>query len=331
MLSAANAMAVEQGRAAPFLRELIEEAGFSSRRIERMGRDPIALELSTEDRRREAAFAGIIRISSAREGLADALEAFERTGVGGEASFGRFSDPARPDDLAALSFPEGDLEVLPDCEVARCKFKLSAESIRTLRGIDWSDPAAGDEFTRMFRREALEYVDAYRAEGADALLHYGDKPEPEKVAEVLGKLIRQFKSLSLHAPDFARYLVEYPDSPPEGVEDSFTWSIVDFGYRPTFTVDQLIIDRSPSPEGIRELVASKTIYANHYLAGRIQVGAIVDGEAALGVPGSFLLLEDRIRFDDELGGIKRGLMSRGLSSDLRKRLVRMRAMAEGAP
>jgi hypothetical protein len=78
------------------------------------------------------------------------------------------------------------------------------------------------------------------------------------------------------------------------------------------------------------LVAVKTIYANHYSEGRVQMGAVLDGEAALGVPGHFLLLVDRVRFDEALNAFKRKLLARGLDESLRARLEFLGSLADGA-
>ena len=102
-----------------------------------------------------------------------------------------------------------------------------------------------------------------------------------------------------------------------------------FGYRPTLAIDHVIVDRDPEPSGARSLVAVKTIYANHYLAGRVQLAVVLDGKAALGIPGRFVLMVDRIRFDDRLGGFKRGLLARGLASDVGERLQLLRTLADG--
>ena len=76
------------------------------------------------------------------------------------------------------------------------------------------------------------------------------------------------------------------------------------------------------------LAAAKTIYANHYLAGRVQLGAVLDGAAALGVPGHFLVLVDRVQFDDVLNGFKRKLLGQGMAKSLRERLTLVRDLAD---
>jgi hypothetical protein len=115
------------------------------------------------------------------------------------------------------------------------------------------------------------------------------------------------------------------------MSDAIVWQMADFGYRPTLVIDHIVVDRETEVPGATALTAAKTIYANHYLAGRIQVGAVLDGEAALGVPGHFLLLVDRIAFDDQLSGFKRTLLGRGLRDTLLARLEYLRTLADGPP
>jgi hypothetical protein len=130
------------------------------------------------------------------------------------------------------------------------------------------------------------------------------------------------------SPEFSEYLVSYPAGGRQSVSSSMTWAVMDFGYRPTLSIDHFFIDRAPEGAGILALIAAKTIYANHYLAGRLQVGVLIDGAEALGVPGHFIVLVDRIRFDDKLSGFKRSLLARGLSSDVEGRLKFLRSLAD---
>jgi hypothetical protein len=175
----------------------------------------------------------------------------------------------------------------------------------------------------------LRYVDAYRQRGDAALILYADKSKPVSIAQTLDRLRAQFTAFARHAPGFVGYLGTTPQGRRPGMRESIMWSTKDFGYRPTISVDHVVVDPAPEPEGAISLFASKTIYANHYLAGRIQMGVVLDGNAAFGIPGTFLLLVDRVEFDAALGGFKRSLLVRGLTSDLEGRMKRLRSIADG--
>jgi hypothetical protein len=311
------------------LRDLVDTAGFSRSDIERNGDSGLARELDVADRARNAAFAGIIRIRTRGEALAPAIEKMDVVKSPLEAhAFGRFTNPTRPENVADLEFQDSDLEVLADCELSQCKFKLSEEGIDALASIDWGSENAGVEFTKLFRVEALTYVDQYRRDGSSGLILYRDKSDPLNLGKTLASLVEQFAALRRDAPEFSKYLVSYPAGGRPSVSDSITWAVMDFGYRPTLSIDQFFIDRTPEQAGVLTLIAAKTIYANHYLAGRMQIGALIDGAEALGIPGHFIVLVDRIRFDDELSGFKRSLLARGLSSDVEGRLKFLRSLAD---
>jgi hypothetical protein len=182
---------------------------------------------------------------------------------------------------------------------------------------------------RRFRSQASAYVAAYREKGNGALVVYVDKAHPSSLGETVESLVAKFAGFSRHAPDLTRYLLDYPAGRRPRMSDTIVWQIADFGYRPTLVIDHLVVDREPGVPGAALLAAAKTIYANHYLAGRIQLGAVLDGPTAFGVPGHFLLLVDRIAFDDALTGFKRKLLQKGLRESLESRLVELRALADG--
>ena len=307
------------------LRELVDTAGFSERDIRRLGDAALARELDVPDPRRSAAFAGIIAIKTDGTGLAAADPA---TVAMGADSFGTFRDPAGPADVDALRFPDNDIEVLADCQLERCKFKLSRAGIEDLSTIDWSSDDAAEEFTKRFQREALAYVQRYRLEGNRGLILYADKSESISLASTTESLVGQFAAFQRHAPALSRYLLSYPEGRSPSMSDSIVWAIKNFGYRPTLAIDHIVVDRDPKLSGAIALVAVKTIYANHYLAGRVQLGAILDGDVALGIPGHFIVLVDRIEFDDALSGFKRSLLSRGLLIDVRDRMKLLRGLAD---
>jgi hypothetical protein len=331
LVSACTLLAPGSGAAEPALAdELVGAAGFPRAEIESLGEAPLVRDLAVDDPGREAALAGIVRLRSDGAGLAAALASPERAPLAkGVHARGRFHDPVQPGDVSGIEFAPDELEALADCAAAACKFKVGRRGLDGLAAIDWSRPEAGDEFTARFRSEALAYVDGYRKQGNASLALYADKPEPSALGTVIEALVADFPGFARRAPGFTKYLLSYPAGRPPGTSDAIVWQIADFGYRPTLVIDHLVVDRDTEVAGAPVLAAAKTIYANHYLAGRIQMGAVVDGAAALGAPGHFLVLIDRIAFDDELTGFKRKLLSGGLRDSLVARLAYLRALADG--
>ena len=277
MLAACAFAASASGEGAPSLvDELVKTGGFARADLEGMGDKPLARELAVPDRTTQAAFVGIIRIRSDGAALADTLAAPERAPLAkGTHGRGRFHDPPQPSDVAGIEFSAADLEVLADCKVAACKSKLGRAGIDALGAIDWSQPDAGDRFTKGFRNEALAYVEGYRKSGNASLIVYADKSKPTSLAATIESLMKQFTAFQRQAPGFSKYLTSYPAGRRPGMSDTIMWRIADFGYRPTLVIDHLVVDRQPEVAGATALVAAKTIYADHYLAGRIQMGAVV--------------------------------------------------------
>lgn len=311
--------------------ELVKTSGFSESEVRAIGSEPLARELEVADPSTQAAFAGIIRLSSDGSGLADALATIDQVPLAsGIHGLGRFHEPGRPSDVAALQPTDSDLEVLAECELNECKFKLDRDGLDILAAIDWNREDAGDQFTERFRSEVLAYVERYRKQGNRALVLYADKPEPVALASVLESIVGGFTSFRRQAPGFTNYLLTYPEGRQAGMSDSIVWVSLDFGYRQTIAIDHLVVARETEHPGATALIANKTIYANHYLAGRVQMGAVLDGEVAFGMPGHFIVVEDRIAFDDTLGGFKRGLLGKALLDNVKVRLEMLRTLADEA-
>jgi hypothetical protein len=331
LLALAMAASASRAQTPSLIDELVKTSSFTETEIRGIGDAPLVRELQVADPGTRAAFAGIVRIQSDGAALAEALAAPERAPLAkGTHRRGRFHDPPRPADVAEIEFSADELEVLADCKVTACKFKLGREGIEAFGANDWSHPDAGDRFHERIRSEALAYVDGYRKQGNAALVVYADKSTPVALGTTLESILREFAAFQRQAPGFSSYLLRYPSDRRPETSDSIVWQVVDFGYRPTLVIDHIVVDRRPEVPGATALVASKTIYANHYLAGRIQMGAVLDGQAALGVAGHFLLLVDRIAFDEPLSGFKRKLLGNGLHSSLGERLEYLRALADGS-
>jgi hypothetical protein len=330
LLASALAESAARAQTPSLIDDLVKTSGFTAAEIRGIADAPLVRELQVSDPGTRAAFGGIVRIQSDGTALADALSAPEQAPLPkGTHGRGRFHDPPQPADVAGIEFSADELEVLADCKVTACKFKLGREGIEAFSASDWSQPDAGDRFHARIRSEALAYVDGYRKNGNAGLIVYADKSTPVALGTTLESLLREFAVFQRQAPGFSSYLLRYPSGRRPELSDSIVWQVADFGYRPTLVIDQIVVDRRPEVAGATALAASKTIYANHYLAGRIQMGAVLDGQVALGVPGHFLLLVDRVAFDEPLGGFKRKLLGSGLQSSLAARLEFLRTLAEG--
>ena len=282
---------------------------------------PEVHEMDVPDRSREVSLSGLIRLASSGEPLLQALaEGGNGNLLGPSQQEGFFGRPAAAKDLSNLVLPDGDFEVLAECKPKACKFKLNQAGIEKAQSINWKSPQAQKQFSEYFKEDLARYVEAFRKDGAKAGIIYDDKPQPFGVAEGAERLRAQMKLWPEKEPRLFAYLERYPKDPPEGIRDQIYWSLKDFGYRPTLSVDLIVVDSSPETPGVKAIFVQQTLYADHYLAARYQIGALLDGPEALGTEGHFLFLTDQILFDDSLGSFKRSLLGRGMRSDLEDRL-----------
>ena len=141
--------------------------------------DPKVSEMDVPDRSRQVSLAGLIRLSSSGEEFLQELEEAQNGSLlGPSQAEGFFGRPATAKDLANLTLPDGDFEVLADCKPANCKFKLSREGIEKAQSIDWKNSASQNQFSEYFKNYLAQYVETFRQEGAKALIVYDDKPKP---------------------------------------------------------------------------------------------------------------------------------------------------------
>ena len=299
--------------------------GLVPKDLQKLGDAPVVVELEVSDRKRQAAFAGLIRIQDADRnfflGSSLAPPSFLAP-----AQYGRFSNPARVGDLATLTLDEDDYAVLAECKPADCRFKLDSSGIREARALDWKAEGAQERFLDWFRLSLVAEVSRYRKDGPSGLITYADKSAPYPVAQGIVQLGQEARPVLDLYPALAQALDAVPGmgngSRPASL-DAAIWSVSDFGYRPTLSVDRMIVY-----EGSGAVMALMNLYSNHYLAGRLQLGGIIlDGQLP-GVSGNFLWVLDQLLFDDSLSGFKRSLLGRGLKSDLSDRLKRIRKNGE---
>jgi len=324
----------QQDSAGAGIRGLLDFLGFNPGTVASMAAKPKVVELEVRDKSRQASFAGLVR-------LPDSAEKFFQDPTSPPpfikpTQVGYFSEPARETDLGSLELAEDDYEVLAECKPAKCRFKLDILGIEEAESIDWKAAGAHAAFLDWFRAFLVQTTAAYRARGVAGLITYADKKAPYPVARGLRSLQEvAIPALSLY-PALQAALAGAPQNPslpgPEGVvSDRMMWSVSDFGYRPTLSLDRVVVTAGNPKPGLGPVMASQNIYANHYLAGRLQLGGILRLTDEAGQKAEFFWLLDQILFDDELGGLKRSLLARGLKSEVEDRLAEIRARRGSPP
>jgi hypothetical protein len=231
---------------------------------------------------------------------------------------GTFSEPAVLGDMAKYQVPDGDLEVLSDCEIHACKFKLGARALEELGAIDWDAPDARGKVDALVRRRIVELVAAYQKEGAEVLGRYVDKPDARSVLEATGMLLDQMQAGVL-VETIRTHLGGYPKSRLPGARDRLHWNVRDYGYRPVTSILHTVAF-DPGP-GEPRLIAAQTLYSSHYFDARLQLlGFYTDSENP---EHSYALYGDRLLFDGEVGRVQRRILRSSVVDDVRKRLEKL--------
>jgi len=290
----------------------------------------LVAEIEAPERARQAVYGGLVRLKPG------ALPPFFRQGPAAvptlmkPGQFAYFSDPAQAQDLASLELDKDDYEVLGECRPRKCRFKLGAEGISEAQSLDWSKPESREEFLAWFRVSLANEMRNFQARGFPALITYDDKPEPYPAASGIDRLSEEASPLLDLYPQLAALLSQAPNSGPTAptTMNTVLWSVSDFGYRPTLSVDRLayLTEQPPGRQG--SVMALQNLYSNHYLAGRLQTAGFLPDGSLPGVSGAFFWTLDQILFDDSLSTIKRSLLGRGLRSEVEQRLKAIQQISQ---
>jgi hypothetical protein len=281
---------------------LADSIGLSQGQLRAVGQGaPAAKALKPSDHREVAVF-GIIRIDVPRTFYVRAATDFPTSlRMPSRLEVGLFSDPPRKADIAALSIPHADVHDLAQCRPGSCDLKLPVEAIAALRQrVAAAPPGAADSIVNAyFRDRALQYVTGYRARGNAALVVYDDQQSAVSAAQVFDAILSRSSYMYDYAPSLEAYLKDYPNARPADLSEVLFWSEDDLpGLKPTLTITHEVIYSPPELSG-KTLIASKLLYADHYLDGALEVTVVVD--QARGQPpqpdGIYLAVLNRLHFD----------------------------------
>ena len=229
---------------------------------------------------------------------------------------GTFSEPAVLSDVAGYSLPDSDLEVLADCEVHACKFKLGEQGLKELEAIDWEAPDARSKVDALARRRIVDFVATYQKEGRAALGRYVDKANARSVPEATGILLNQMNARVL-LDTVRAHLADYPKK-VRGARDRLHWNVRDYGYRPVTSIVHTVAFNPDAGEPAA-IVAAETLYSSHYFDARLQLlGLYTDTEDP---NRTYAVYGDRLLFDDKVGSVQRKFVRSGIVDDVRKRLT----------
>lgn len=225
----------------------------------------------------------------------------------------KLSDPPRIEDFAALQIPEEDWKALRDCEVGDCELKLGEPALEHLRSqVDWSDPAASQKVLEFMRARALEYSLGYLEGGNDKLGVYRDGKKPTAIADEFRGLLENSPYVMSYRPELHRYLMEYPRASLPRASDFLYWSMVDFGGKPTFRLNHVVIDPLAEGPNAGVVIASKQLYFTHYFHTGLELTTLVKDREH---PDDGFYLVSLNRYRTDLPGGVFGKMARKVAED----------------
>ena len=126
------------------------------------------------------------------------------------------------------------------------------------------------------------------------------------------------------APEFFKYLGDFPQAQLPGAEDFLYWSKEkQRGFKTVLGLTHVTVYRQKDERGSQIIIASKQLYANHYFEGSLALTWLVDAEAQAEKPGCYLIYLNRSRMDGLRGAmswlkrsISRGRIRDGLVKNL---------------
>lgn len=293
------------------------------------GRPYVTLLPSKETR--EIVVGGVVKISAPAERTVAAIRDIEKFESGeGFLQTKRLSNPPALNDFAAYQVDPADLESLRQCKPGACEVKLTRDTLALMQAINWSEPDVRNRVSALARQAAFEYVQAYRRGGNAELAVYADADRPTFVAKEFEEMVQRASTLPSRLPPLMQFLLEYPKVANRAAfEDFFYWSVSQFGLKPTFRLNHLVIHKVPQPSPVRFAIATKQLYANHYFHTALEVRALVDEAADPKV--HYLIVLNMARSDGLtglFGGIVKSKAQSGARDGLLKALIATREIVE---
>jgi len=228
--------------------------------------------------------------------------------VSGYLGVGAFSTPPTLEDMAGLTIDHADVEDLKNCRPGSCEVQLPEESMERARAsINWKAPDADEQVSNMAKGGILRFLNNYQKSGDAALLPYHDKRDPVSVTEQFHSLLSRLTIFPEYLPDLNEYLLHYPQSKPEGVQDFFYWEKVNFGLKPTVRVNHGIVYRLSGPTHSIYVLAIKQLYATHYFQTAVDLSFCVRKSNSSAEDGFYLITVKASR-QAGLTGVKGGLV-----------------------
>jgi hypothetical protein len=298
----------------PFLRKVIQLDDAQLAAIEKG--EVVTKLLPTTDKPEIAAFGVVKATGTVDQLLALARDVQKFRQVPQIPEMGRFSTPARIEDLRGLVHPPDDIAALKKCKPGSCDVKTGTKGLEMVSRINWSAPEAEKQAVAIFNQGIVEYVTAYQQGGTDAMGNVLDKKQEKSRALEYRTLLAHSPYLVAYVKEFNDYLAVWPKGKLAGADDVLYWAKDTFGLKPVVSAYHATFYRSPRGA----LISNKLLAATHFFNASLELLAGVptpDGK------GLYLLSLYRTRLDPPtgmLGGILMGKVRDGIETGVKENL-----------
>ncbi len=210
--------------------------------------------------------------------------------IPGYLGIAEFSDPPQLSELMGFTFDAEDIKALKDCKPGDCDIQMPASSIEDVqRTMPWSAPNLAELVNQRLQKAALEGLLAYQSQGNEVLGVYNDKKNPTVVPEQFRYMLSYVKTLPMYLPEFHQYLLAYPKGKPANASDTFYWSKVKFGLKPTLRLVQVVTLRGNAASQPAYAIAEKQLYSSHYFQTALDLTFCIRGSQDAKQPGFYLI------------------------------------------
>ena len=271
---------------------------------------------------REIVVAGAVFVHATAARLVSVLQDVERLESGdGFIRTKKLSDPPRLGDFAGFQ-----------CAGRRCRgvARLPARAMRCQTRPGGVRPAREDRLVGARRggtRQRPHPPDLARLRAGlperrkPELAVYLDSERPQFVAREFEEMIGRVDLWPDVLTPLAKYLRGYPTAArPRLTSDFFYWSLAEFGLKPVFRINHVVVHGTGRTSGLLHVVAVKQLYASHYFHTAFEVRAVVSDGRPSG-KGVYLVMLNMARSDGLTG------LLGGLSSSRERRWLARRSRA----
>ncbi|MGA9773634.1 MAG: hypothetical protein WBV94_31680 [Blastocatellia bacterium] len=308
-----------------FVTLLQKQMNVSEANLASLERGETVTKLLKTKAKKEIAALGIVRVNASGDLFIDRfrdIADFKKSSP--VLQIGKFSNPPVLADLNGLTLDPCCLEAIRNCKTGACDMKMSAEMMTRFQK-ELSPSAANyqERANSLARRMLFDYLKAYLQTGNAALIEYDDAEKAVRLNDEFRSLLEQSRFLADYAPEFYKYLEEFPKASLPNVEDFIYWSKEKFGLNPVLSLTHVVIYKRVIGESTEVLIASKQLYANHYFDGSLGLGLYVEGVQGPASSGSYMMYLNRSRADALQGwflGIKRSLVGGRVREGLARNL-----------